>query len=506
MRDEEVLGLDSDEPLVVVEAPAGCGKTYQAAAYAKRAASRLTTGRVLILTHTHAGCAAFAEKTHTVHRRVEIRTLDSFIVQIARAYHKSLDLPDDPAVWARQEGEGGYASLASRVAKLFLRHPFIAVALTERFPVVVADEHQDTNAHQHAIVIALQEAGAKLRIFGDPMQGIFSRGREAQEAMARWEEATETGRFAQLCRPHRWRDGTPALGDWVLQARQALKDGAPIDLTGGLPAGLTVRYAENAAGATQYRLSYAHRRSIDDVVNAKRQLLVLTPQNSIARALTAFWNRAIPLWEGHTRPALDQLLVEMSASDSDPVATAGAVRAFLAEVAVGCSPSIFGDRLVREVEEGCSKKTRGKPKKIQDLGRIILNEPGHAGMSKLLVELARLSRERTKGFENVKIDCRREYNDAIRLGSFEDVDLGMAEIHRRRSFSHPMPPPRAISTIHKAKGLQCDNVLLIPCDSRISTTHYSRCRLYVAISRAKCSLTIVLSRDSPCKLFRTAAT
>ena len=34
----------------------------------------------------------------------------------------------------------------------------------------IADEHQDTNAHQHAIVMALQEAGAKLRIFGDPMQ------------------------------------------------------------------------------------------------------------------------------------------------------------------------------------------------------------------------------------------------------------------------------------------------------------------------------------------------
>ena len=199
-------------------------------------------------------------------------------------------------------------------------------------------------------------------------------------------------------------------------------------------------------------------------------------------------------------------MVEMSACDSDPVAIASAVRAFLGEVAVGCSPSSLGDRLVREVKEGCSNATRGKPKRIQDLGRAILDDPSHAGVSQLLLELRRLSRERVSGFEGVKIDCRREYNDAVRLGNFEDAEHGMAEIHRRRSFAHPMPPRRAISTIHKAKGLQCDNVLLIPCDSRVSSTFYSRCRLYVAISRAKRSLTIVLSRDSPCKLFRTAST
>jgi len=106
MTDREVADLlDSDAPLVVVEAPAGCGKTYQGAHYALRAASRLSNGRVLILTHTHAACAAFAQATRIAHRKVEIRTLDSLIVQIAAAYHKSLDLPSDPAAWARREGE-----------------------------------------------------------------------------------------------------------------------------------------------------------------------------------------------------------------------------------------------------------------------------------------------------------------------------------------------------------------------------------------------------------------
>ncbi len=88
MSDDRVAALlDSDAPLVVIEAPAGCGKTYQGAGSARRAASGLETGRVLILTHTHAACGAFANSKSHDRRKVEIGTIDSLIVQIASAYH-----------------------------------------------------------------------------------------------------------------------------------------------------------------------------------------------------------------------------------------------------------------------------------------------------------------------------------------------------------------------------------------------------------------------------------
>src|SRR5688572_6491520 len=98
MTDDEVADLlDSSMPLVVIEAPAGCGKTYQGATHAKRAAESLTRGRALILTHTHAACAVFAKETKAARQHVEIRTIDSLLVQIAAAYHKSLGLPADPS-------------------------------------------------------------------------------------------------------------------------------------------------------------------------------------------------------------------------------------------------------------------------------------------------------------------------------------------------------------------------------------------------------------------------
>jgi hypothetical protein len=351
--------------------------------------------------------------------------------------------------------------------------------------------------------MALRNAGAKLRVFGDPMQGIYARGRAADEALARWEETKAVAAFAELRTPHRWHDGTPALGAWILAAREALKDGQPIDLTGALPQGLTVLHADNAAAGRGYRLNDAERAPIDRITRAGMQMLILTPQNDMTEALAAFWNRAIPIWEGHTRPALDQLITTTEASAGDAVAIARAVVAFMGSVAVGFSPSSHGDRLVREVGEGCTRAARGKPFSIQQLARFIVEEPNHIGVAKCLTQLSRFQRDGISGFETINVDYRSEYRDAIRLGEFQDAHDGLAEINRRRSFARPMPPARAISTIHKAKGLECDNALILPCDSRFSSTYYSRCRLYVAISRAKQSLTLVLSRNNPCPLFIT---
>jgi Rad3-related DNA helicase len=57
--------LRSNAGLVVVEAPAGCGKTHQGAEYAVEVAEN-NRERVLILTHTHAACSVFGERTRGI--------------------------------------------------------------------------------------------------------------------------------------------------------------------------------------------------------------------------------------------------------------------------------------------------------------------------------------------------------------------------------------------------------------------------------------------------------
>lgn len=106
-------------------------------------------------------------------------------------------------------------------------------------------------------------------------------------------------------------------------------------------------------------------------------------------------------------------------------------------------------------------------------------------------------------FSSVKFDYHNEFWDAVRLGRFEDANEGLSEMMRRRNYVRPKVPSKAISTIHKAKGLECDDVLILPCDVRhFSDSLAARCKLYVAMSRAKRSLTFVVSRTAPSPLVR----
>src|SRR3546814_20075176 len=79
------------------------------------------------------------------------------------------------------------------------------------------------------------------------LQQILS-GSQAQMAAAdqRWIDLKNAAdRFEVLDQAHRWANSQPDLGAWILAARAALRDGGQIDLTGNLPAGLTVHYAAN---------------------------------------------------------------------------------------------------------------------------------------------------------------------------------------------------------------------------------------------------------------------
>lgn len=507
MSDESVADLlNSDAPLVVIEAPAGCGKTHQGAQYARRVATCLERGRVLILTHTHAACAAFSAATNQVSRKVEIRTIDSLVAQIATAYHGSLGLPPDPGAWATMQGQTGYRRLATGVMSLLWHHPAIAAALAQRYPVVIADEHQDSTEEQHAIIMALHEAGARLRVFGDPMQCIFSRATMAAD-QERWEAFKRLAATDELDTPHRWSSGSPQLGDWVLAAREALKAGGSVHIPDPLPQGLSVHFAENTAQrASAFSCSPVDRRPIDAIVNAEQPLLILTPGNDLASSLRAFWGRRIPIWEGHTRDALTVLVSAISNHAGDGVALVEAVMAFLSSTTVGFSPTAFGNRFLQEAQHGCTARARGKPAQLQAMARLLLAEPDHLGVSKCLSLLDDLRNGGANGFGAIAVDHRSEFQDAIRLGTYASAEEALGELHRRRTFARPMPPARAISTVHKAKGLECDRTLILPCDrQRFGDSAYARCRLYVALSRAKVSLCLVVSRVNPSPLLDLTA-
>jgi DNA helicase-2/ATP-dependent DNA helicase PcrA len=494
--------LRSDSPLVVVEAPAGCGKTTKGADFAREIAVADKTTRLLILTHTHAACSVFAERTRGVGSRVEIRTIDSVIAHIAAAYHTGLGLPIDIAAWVRQH-QDGHAELALNVATLLQRYPIIVASLAQRYRIVICDEHQDSSGEQHSIVMALRAHGAKLRIFGDPMQKIFrERARVSTLAPCDWDGLTRQAQaFEQLDFPHRWTTGCPQLGKWTLAARTALKNGGRIDLRNGLPPSVSVAFAENQSQRNgDYQLLAQARRPVDAFELGQSSLLILTRYNNTARSFRGFFNRRIPLWEGHTRAGLEKLVEAIDAGQGDSAALATAVVAFIGDIGKGFSPSAFGNRFEKEVREGCTKSCRGKPAAIQELARFLVAEPSHCGVAKMLRRLSELT-STDSSFSDVKIDFQKEFWEATHLGDFDTAGNAFLEIAHRRTHSRPKPPEKAISTIHKAKGLECDSVVVMPCDAKnFPDKHDARCLLYVALSRAKRRLMLVVSRDSPSPL------
>lgn len=505
MSDESVrAALRSDHPLVVVEAPAGCGKTHQAAEYARDLAVAEPRRRLLILTHTHAACSEFSERIKGLGSRVDIRTIDSLIVNIASAYHRGLDLPADVPSWARRNKDG-YRRLAIKVADLIRRHRMIPKSLTGRYATVICDEHQDANGDQHAVIDALLENGAQVRIFADPMQEIFRDDRVAGAAPRwQWNDLLDGADISELldC-PHRWAVGCRHLGEWTLDARRTLKAGGALDLRGGLPPTVQVVFAENRSPRSlEYQLSRNARIPIDQFEREQTSLLVLTRHNRTARSFRGFFNRRIPLWEGHQRPQLEVLLDTLTESSGDAQALAEAVADFLARVGTGMAATAFGTCFQQEVREGCTRSRRGKPALIQMLARHLVEEPDHRGISRMLQRLAEF-RKSEAAFSDVSIDHHAEYWEAVRLGNFSDPAEGFAEITHRRTYSRPMPRGKAISTIHKAKGLQVESVAIIPCDSRTLPDRPDiRCLLYVALSRATNRLLLVVSRDDPSPLFR----
>ncbi len=504
MSDADVENaLRSNARLVLVEAPAGCGKTYQGAQYAKDLLPNLLPWRLLILTHTNAARDVFASRTQGFGGRVEARTIDSLIVRIATAYHKALGLPLDVPAWARRRNNG-FNEVAKKVAGLLDRMPAIAIALASRYRYIICDEHQDASAAQHRIISAFHGKGVFLRIFGDHMQAIYMRTKKDADAWkCRWAALQAAAdRRAVLDTPHRWKNDAIALGDWIHAARVELEAGRQIDLRGNLPQGITVIYADNtSARHGQFATSPADRRAIDSFVDDSQELAVLTPTNDMVRGLRAFFFRRIPIWEGHVRDALSTLVVSCRAYDGNAVAITNAFVEFVQDISRGFSDSAYGKMLRNEVVGGCTTKRTKKPAKIQAIARLMVESPNHRGIARALTRLVDLV-STDNAFGDINIDLWRELREATRLDQYDDPDVGLADITLRRTVCRTSMAAKVISTVHKAKGLERQSVLIIPCDQyHFGNTEAKRRLLYVALSRATKSLAIVLPRSSPHPLF-----
>lgn len=101
--------------------------------------------------------------------------------------------------------------------KLLDTHPTIEAAYKARYPIVIADEHQDASALQDAVVRRLADT---LVVLADPLQLIHGY-RGASPARLDAHIADNDATPFDLRTPHRWHD-QPDAGAWLLAVRQRL--------------------------------------------------------------------------------------------------------------------------------------------------------------------------------------------------------------------------------------------------------------------------------------------
>lgn len=120
--------LRSSEPSVVIEAPAGCGKTYEAVSAAVDLARNLSGDQeVLLLAHTNAAVQVFRSRVRGLKAPVHATTLDAFALEQVTPYASQLGLPNPLRVDGPDRVE--FSELAPKLCELFDRVPATAKAL-----------------------------------------------------------------------------------------------------------------------------------------------------------------------------------------------------------------------------------------------------------------------------------------------------------------------------------------------------------------------------------------
>lgn len=480
--------LHSDAPLVVIEAAAGCGKTWTAAKFARDMSARLRSERVLLLSHTHAACGEFHRRCEGHGLRVDVETCDSFALKVVAPYAQALGLPHPIDTMIGRTNGISFAALTAKAVDLVKRAPTIARLIGAQYPVIILDEHQDASAAQHELAMILMRiGGSRLRIFGDPMQALHPGTADQYVDWDRlWADCPDR---LELTEPHRWKEA-PGLGQWVTAARATLRAGNAVVMRDAPPE-VQLLATSGLAGRGRFKDHERAGKLLHAFLNGgDGRIAILAHLGDMVRALAqgARWRAGVN--EGAVLEHLDRLLVEAEAEGVDAAALAAAFIAFADEIGSGFAKPMR-EGLAKRAGATLNQKGAGPAQQpwlsILD---AIYDDPCHRGLAAAMNRLARSPPAPYR----VRLS---DHAAALRsLGRTDDARghlHALSRLRRRRRL-----PPLSVSTVHKAKGLEFRRVLVCPADrNQYPSNPYGARLLYVAMSRATHRLVIVTDTASP---------
>ena len=213
---DHVSFTSKDKALLV--APAGYGKTFTLAE-----CLQYTTGKSLVLTHTHAGVASIKKKLKEAHihsSKYSVETISSFAQKYTKSFYMGSDIPT-------QEDTKTYHPFIIKKASVIFSIPLVKKVIQITYSGLFVDEYQDCSKEHHQMLSELMNY-LPTRIFGDPLQGVFDFNGELVDFNI---DLADFEVFPSLAVPHRWNQvGAYKLGKSLKTIRKKLEDNEEINL------------------------------------------------------------------------------------------------------------------------------------------------------------------------------------------------------------------------------------------------------------------------------------
>lgn len=452
-----------------VELAAGSGKTWTLADTVRRVAS--DGGRVLVLTHTVAGVHAMSSKLHEFDidpDAYHVATLMSLAIELVSAYSSlaGFDVPETVDLERSEE------YLRGSIAVLKRRH--IRDVFSLSYTHALVDEYQDCSTTQHDLVRAIKAAIPQTAVFGDRLQGIFG----FRDPIVDWaiDVLPEFPNFPMNQVPRRWQNHNKDLGAWLLGLRHQLVAGNVLDLSTGLPNGVTFVQKTKAG----FELDNAARQRLR---NAESVVVITAPNRNsprkVAARLSAFGYVAMEEVGGSFMTKQLKILADLTLHE---------YATWLANTAKYCFTGYgkLDKGVLGRLEKGQPTSTLSRPGFEKTLAAIdrVQSSPELNVLARAMDEI-RIARE-------ARLHSREAWHDMTKVIEACGIDkeremlAELVRVRERVRHGGRGSQLRVVSRTVLIKGLEYDHVIVANVADLTDA-----CNLYVALSRARMSVTII---------------
>lgn len=456
-------------------AAAGCGKTELLG----QLVADHRSGRQLVLTHTHAGVAAIKKRLADMHvpqEKFHLDTIAGWCLKYGASY---------PAISGYRPGAEADPDWSATYpgAEKVCRSALGKKVIRESYDGVLVDEYQDCSLRQHALVSALAEC-IPCRGVGDPLQTIFG---FRDDKVVPWETIRTDFAVVEdaLTTPWRWRrEGSNAgLGEWLVTARRQLMETGQVELADG-----PVTWVQHDPAMSSSEAWALACRSVSAPPTETTVAILQWPPECVelAKRMGGRW----PVVERFDDP--DLLRLGHKLVDADGITAVDALVQFVSERMTGMGTAMKTAIDAINAGRGVTRIKKNRDH-VDRLSALAMNPtPANA-----LAWLEGVLLERDDDWWLYRRECVYQLREALRhctTDSFADLPNQVAAARTRARHRGRLTQRRTIGTPLLVKGLEFDHAVVLwePKPRQGQETKYpSRQGLYVALTRASKSLTVV---------------